>query len=396
MKTTNISLFCQLLQIIDHHRFTEIVKFYDGDKHSKGFSCQEQLVCLLFCQMAQARSLREIENGLKICEGQLFHLGLSKAPNRSTLSYANANRPWQIYEACFYALLEKCQGEMQQGKTKFRFHNQLLSFDSSTISLCLNLFDWAKFRQTKGAVKLHLLLDHDGYLPVFVKITDGKTHDVNLARGLQLPPGSIIVADRGYVDYELFQKWNQEKAFFVVRMKDNAVYGTVRQLPVLKNREVLSDSLIELTGVQTHKKYPGVLRRVVVWDEVNQCEIVLVTNNFALSASTIGKIYRERWQIELFFKAIKQNLKVKTFIGTSENALYTQIWTALISILLLKYLQYRSTASWALSNLVAVIRWNLFVHRCLWECLNNPTGIQDAGGPGDKQLELFGTASIRK
>lgn len=392
MESTSISLFCQILQIIDRQRFQKIVSDYDGDKHSKGFSCYAQFVSMLFCQLAQARSLREIENGLQICEGKLFQLGLTATPNKSTLSYVNAHRPWQIYEAAFYACLEKCQREMSQGKTHFKFHNKLLSFDSSTISLCLNLFDWAKYRQTKGAVKIHLLLDHDGYLPVFAEITNGKIHDVNMAWRLELPVGSIIVADRGYVDYALFNKWDQEGVFFVIRMKDNAAYRTVERRPKPSKKEVLSDSLIKWTGVATREKCPITLRRIVVWDKENECEIELVTNNMTLSAATIGKIYKDRWQIELFFKAIKQNLKVKTFIGTSENALRIQIWTALISILLVKYLQFRAKVSWSLSNLVAVIRWNLFVHRDLWACLDNPKGLPGGGRRNDQQLELFGTA----
>jgi hypothetical protein len=303
--------------------------------------------------------------------GKLRHLGVKKAPNKSTLSYANTNRPWQMYRDLFYQTLEVCK-MAAPGKHRFRFKNKLLSLDSSTISLCLSLFPWAKFRRTKGAVKLHLLLDHDGYLPTFAYITNGKKHDVTIARKVPLSPHSIVAMDRGYNDYRLFAYWTENQIFFVTRLKENADYTVVEDCPVPINRNIIADQLIEFNGYYAYKKCPHILRKVVVWDAEQSREIVLLTNHLHFGATTISAIYKDRWQIELFFKALKQNLKVKTFVGTSENALFIQIWTALISMLLIKYLQFKSTFGWSLSNLVAFLRWNLFTYRDLWEWIDKP------------------------
>jgi hypothetical protein len=296
---------------------------------------------MLFCQLAQAKSLREICGGLASCMGKLRHLGMKDAPNKSTLSYANAHRPWEMYRDLFYETLDSCK-KATPGKHKFRFKNKLLSLDSSTISLCLSLFPWAKFRRTKGAVKLHLLLDHDGYLPAFAHITNGKKHDVTIARKVPLAPGSIVAMDRGYNDYSLFAYWTSNRIFFVTRLKENADYTVIEEKSVPMNRNILADQLIQFTGYKARKNCPNILRRVVVWDKEENREIVLLTNHLDFGATTISAIYKDRWQIELFFKALKQNLKVKTFVGTTENALYIQIWTALIAILLIKYLQFKS------------------------------------------------------
>jgi IS4 transposase len=261
------------------------------------------------------------------------------------------------------------------GKHKFSFKNKLLSLDSSTISLCLSLFPWAKFRRTKGAVKLHLLLDHDGYFPTYACISDGGKHDVTIARKIPLAPGSIIAMDRGYNDYDLFASWTASGIYFVTRLKDNADYEVTKVLVPPKNRNIISDELIKFSGFYAKKDCPHILRKVVVWDKDNECEIVLLTNHLEFGATTISAIYKDRWQIELFFKALKQNLKVKTFVGTSENALYIQIWTALIAMLLLKFLQYKSKFGWSLSNLVALLRWNLFSYRNLWEWIDRPFDV---------------------
>jgi len=240
------------------------------------------------------------------------------------------------------------------------------------IELCASLFDWAKFRQTKGAVKLHLLLEHDGYLPVFAHITDGKTHEVNIAQTMTFPSGSIVALDRGYIDYELFWRWTQEGVFFVTRQKDNASYSVLEEKPVPKHRNILSDQIIDLDVFYSHKKYPGVLRRLEVRDEENEKVIVLLTNHMSFGSTTIAAIYKDRWQIEIFFKTIKQNLRIKTFVGTSPNALLILIWTALIAILILKYLKFRSRFMWSLSNLVAMLRYNLFTYRDLWAWIDQP------------------------
>lgn len=372
------SLFSQLLQHFPRNRFTTLVKKHAAEHHAKGFTCWTQFVSMIFCQLAHADSLREICNGLKCCLGKLKHLGIDKAPNKSTLSYANEKRPADLYEELFYETYQHFanQSSFNQRKGKFRFKNKLLSLDSSTISLCLQLFPWAKFRRAKGGVKVHVLLDHDHYMPSFVRITEAKQHDVKTARLLQLNAGSIVAMDRAYNDYELFSRWTTNGIIFVTRLKDNAVYRVVKRQQVPQNRNILFDQHIRLVGAKAEQKCPQTLRRIVVWDQDNEREIVLVTNDLSFGATTISSIYKERWEIELFFKALKQNLKVKTFVGTSENALRIQIWTALIVMLLLKWLHHLSKAKWSLSNLASMLRLNLFTYRDLIEWLHEPFSIE--------------------
>ena len=364
------SLFSQLLSVVNRHQFERRVRENGAEKGAKGFSCWSQFVAMMFCQLAQAKSLREISDGLACCEGKLKHLGLEEGPKRSTLSYANARRPWQLFESLFYDQLALAQSLAP--KKKLRFKNKLLSLDATIIDLCLSMFNWATFRQTKGAVKLHLLLDHDGYLPVYAHLSEGNVHELRVAKSLHFPKGSVVVMDRAYVDYRQFARWTKAGIFFVTRLKENANYWDFEDRPVPKNSNVLKDQLIRLNPITAGAPCREDLRLVTVWDERNQCEVRLLTNQMHFGASTIAAIYRERWQIELFFKALKQNLKIKTFVGTSANAVRIQIWTALIAILLLKILQFKSTFGWALSNLVALLRWNLFTYRNLWEWINRP------------------------
>jgi len=256
------------------------------------------------------------------------------------------------------------------------------------IDLCVKVFDWARFRRTKGAIKLHLQLDHQGYLPCWALVTEGKTHDVKAAQGLSFVPGTIVAMDRGYNDYRLFAAWTEAGVFFVTRAKQSMVYEVVEDRDVPQRGNVLADETICQTGVGAEAKCPCHLRRIVVWDETNAREIVLLTNLFHLAASTVAAIYKERWQIELFFKALKQYLKVKTFAGTSENAVKTQVWVALIAMLLLKFLQLKSSWGWSLSNLAAMLRFNLLTYRDLWAWLDAPFHVA-ALEPQERQLELF-------
>ena len=331
---------------------------------------------MLFCHMAHADSLREICGGLACCLGKLRHLGIAKAPNKSTLSYANQNRPAALFEELFWTMLQRFRnnGGLGRRKRKFRFKNKLLSLDSTTISLCLNLFPWAQFRRAKGGVKVHVLLDHDDYMPSFALITKAKRHDRTVARRFNLKPGSIVAFDRAYNDYSLFSYWTANGIFFVTRQKENAVYEVVEEREVPQRRSILTDQIIRLTGPRAEQKCPHLLRRVVVWDQENQREIVLLTNHLDFGASTIAAIYKDRWEIEIFFKTLKQHLKVKTFIGTSENALRIQIWTALVALLLLKYLHHLSRFGWSMSNLATMLRLNLFTYRDLQEWLHDPFG----------------------
>jgi hypothetical protein len=370
----NASLFSQLLQQIPRNEFASLVNKHQAERDSKGFTCWAQFTAMLFCQLAHADSLREICNGLACCLGKLVHLGIERGPSKSNLSYANAHRPAALFEDVFWTMMDRFRAQNHLGKRqhKFRFKNKLLSLDSTTISLCLSLFPWAEFRRAKGGVKAHVLLDHDDYLPSYVLISKAKMHDAKVLALLHLNPGSIVAMDRAYNDYKQFARWTQTGVYFVTRMKDNAVYSVVQTRDVPLHRHILSDEVILLTGAQAQKKCPHRLRRIVVWDAENEREIVLLTNHLGFGATTLADIYKERWQIELFFKALKQNLRVKSFVGTTENALRIQIWTALIAMLLLKWLHHLSQAGWSLSNLASLLRLNLFTYRNLRDWLDDP------------------------
>jgi Domain of unknown function (DUF4372)/Transposase DDE domain len=369
---TSCSMFSQLLKLFPRSEFEKLVKDTGAEYAAKGFTSWSQMVAMLFCQLGRAHSLREIEGGLKSCEGKLAHLGI-EAPARSSLSYANAHRPWQLFEAVFHGLYAKVSATVGGGPRKFRFKNKLVSIDSTVIDLSLSMYDWAKYQRTKGAVKLHLVLDHDGYLPCFGVVTDGTVGDVRVAQALQFDPGTIVVDDRGYNDYALFSRWCKEEVFFVTRMKTDARYEVLEQRPIFTPEgNVVADQRIRLSSEQARRDCAHELRRIeAIHPETGQT-LVFLTNLHRLSAATIAAIYKDRWQVELFFKALKQNLKIKTFVGTSANAVKTQIWTALICMLLLRYLMLRSRFGWSLSNLVALLRMNLFTHKDLHAWLNEP------------------------
>lgn len=367
-------MFSQILKLIPRLEFESLVKRTKAEYATKGFSSWSQLVSMMFCQLGRAHSLREIEGGLKSCEGKLAHLGI-EAPARSSLSYANAHRPWQLFEGVFHGLLEKVAATVGGRRRKFRFKNKLVSLDSTIIDLSLSMYDWARYRRTKGAVKLHLVLDHDGYLPCFGVVTEGKVHDVKVAQELQFAPGTIVVDDRGYNDYRLFSRWCDEGVFFVTRMKTDARYEVVQQRLFMPKGKVVNDQFVQLSGEDGRANCKHMLRRVEAVREDTGETLVFVTNLLDLSPATIAAIYKERWHIELFFKALKQNLKIKTFVGTSANAVKTQIWTALICMLLLRYMQLRSRFGWSMSNLVALLRMNLFTHRDLSAWLDEPFAV---------------------
>lgn len=368
------SLFSQLLREIPRIEFERLVQKHNAERHSKGFTSWIHMVSMLFCHTAGAESLREICNGLACCLGKLVHLGVDKKPNKSTLAYANSHRPAGMYEDLLWAVIGhfRSSGRLGPGRHRFRFKNKLFSLDSTTISLCLSLFPWASIRRAKGGVKVHVLLDHADYMPAFAVISEAKKHDVKLVNSFHLNPGSIVAMDRAYNDYRQFAVWTERGVFFVTRMKDNAVYEVVEHRRPPENRNIRSDEIIRLTGIKTAEKCPHLLRRIVVWDPDNSREIVLLTNHLEFGATTIADIYKDRWQIELFFKALKQNLRIKTFIGTTENALRIQIWTALLALVLLKWLHYLSRGTWSFSNLTSLLRLNLFTYRDLMEWITNP------------------------
>ena len=380
------SIFAQLLQLFPRVKFQEEVNKHQAERHSRGFSCWGQFVAMLFCQVGQAKSLREICNGLMAIEGKLKHLGVSSAPNKSTLAYANQHRPWELYQSVFNQLLARCQ-QQANGSKKFRFKNKLVSMDSSTIDLCASVFDWAKFKRAKGAVKVHLLLDHEGYLPCFAHITDGKSSDIAVARGLKFQAGTIVVMDRGYVDYGWWEQLTKQGVYFVTRLKKDILWDEVESRKPPQNCNVIRDQIIRIRPSAQYK-IETKFRIVTILVKEGE-ELSFLTNHVELGATTIAKIYKDRWQIEIFFKCLKQLARVKTFVGTSANALKTQIWAALIAVLILKFLQLKSKFNWSLSHLVALLRQQLFVYRDLYIWLDDPFQAPPAlAGLHDGQLQL--------
>jgi IS4 transposase len=368
------SIFSQVLKLFSRGGFEKAVKQHKAERHARGFTSWGQFIAMLFCQVGRAHSLREICGGLACCEGQLKHLGVPVAPKRSTLAYANEHRPWELYQTVFEQTLLKCQDlvRSQGGRKKFRFKNKLMSLDGSIIDLSVSMFDWAKFRRTKGAIKLHLLLDHDGYLPSFAVVTEGKTSEIKVARTLRFAPGTILAIDRGYNDYLWFRELTQEEVYFVTRMKEKAVYQVQEEVRVPQNSNVVRDQIIYFPRLAVEGEEPVLFRRVEIWDKEKEEAIVFLSNLLAFGATTIAAIYKDRWEVELFFKGLKQLCKIKTFVGTSANAVKTQVWTALIAMLVLKYLQLKSSFSWSLSTLAALLRQQLFFYRDLWVWLDDP------------------------
>jgi len=365
-----VKRFCSILNQLPpgfpRTEFQKSVRETRAEYAAKGFSSWTHFVAMLFCQLGQAQSLREIEGGLASCEGRLEHLGAT-AVSHETLWYANKHRPWKLFEKVFYQTYERCRGVVDH-RTKFRFKKRLLSIDSTHVSLCSEMFAWAKYSRQKGAVKLHFTLDHAGYLPSAMVITTGAYSELSVARRQTYAAGSILVMDRGFVHIPWFSHLNDSGVSFVTRMKKKIAYK------VLERRtapSVVSDELIRLTSKTSRKVYPECLRLVTV--ETDEGEYLqFLTNEMRLAASTISAIYKDRWQIESFFKMLKQNLRIKSFVGTSANAVWTQIWTALIAMLLLKFLQLQARFGWSFSNLVYFLRMNLFVYRDLWDWLDHP------------------------
>jgi len=371
---TNITLFSQIISKLDRRSFTKLVKEQDSDKHQKGYNSWTQLVSMLFCQFAKSQSVRDISNGLRSATGNLNHLGVDKAPSKSSISYQNKNRNWELFRAYYYQLLSSLGQQAGFKQVKFKIKSKIFLLDSTTISLCLSLFDWAKYKTAKGAVKMHTLLDFDGNLPAYVNITNGKTADNKGAYDVPLLKGSVIVADRFYNDFSLLNIWDSKGVYFVIRHKENIQYTTIKEneLPENRHQHILKDEIIELKNNVSKDKYPKNLRRVAVWDDINKQTIEIITNQMTWTANTISELYKSRWQVEIFFREIKQLLHIKSFIGTSENAVMIQIWTAMITILILKFLKQIAKYKWHLSNLVAFLRINLFVKIDLLHWLDNP------------------------
>jgi hypothetical protein len=387
----NYTLFSQIISKINRQLFKKDVAQLKTDYRNKGFNSWTHLVSMVFCHLAKSTSLRDISNGLRSATGNLNHLGIKKAPSKSSIGYQNQRRDSELFKQTYYSMLDYLGQQMSHKRIKLRIKVPVYLLDSTTISLCLSLFDWAKFRTSKGAVKMHTLLDYDGKLPVYVNITNGKVGDNKGAADLPLTAGSVIVADRYYNDFPLLSIWDSNEVNFVIRHKHNLKFTVLkeRELPLNHAQNVLIDQEIQLSNPLSKGKYPNKLRRVAIWDEKNQQTIEVITNNFKWAAQTIGDLYKARWQIELFFRDIKQLLHIKTFIGTSKNAVMIQIWTALITILMLKYLKYIAHYKWHLSNLVAFIRLNCFVKIDLIKWLDEPFKPPPQKDQNSQQRVLF-------
>jgi len=375
----------QMLQMFSRYEFQKAVMSTKSEVHARGFKSWNHFVAMLFGQLSGQDSLRGIEAGLASQPKCMHHLGITPV-SRSTLSYANEHRSHELFERVFLHMLSKCQNAAP--KHKFRFKNPVFSLDSTTIDLCLSVFDWAKFRTTKGAVKLHVKLNHSGYIPNFVSLTNGKVHDQKAARMIPFDKDDVVVLDRAYCDLEWLASLCKRGTYFVTRLKKNADYQVVERKSVKHLPHIRCDQVIEFRGFYSKKKMPYRLRKVRSHDPMTGKTIVLLTNNMKWSAATIAALYKERWQVELFFKAIKQQLQVKSFVGTSRNALLSQLWVAMIAYLLLSYLKFKSKFGWSTYTLMSILPTNLFSRRALWDWLNEPFRPSNSSPPDQGQLEM--------
>lgn len=389
----NITLFSQILQTIDRKTFNKLVRKFQTDKHNKGINTWTHFVSMLFLHFAKANSIREIVYGLKSITGNLNHLGIQgKMPSKSSLSYINRHRDWQFFRELYFALKEQLQARGYLRRKLFNdIDKKIYLLDSTLISLCINVFDWAKYRKQKGAVKLHAMLDYDGLMPSYLFMTAGAQADVKHAQYMNMPPKSVIIADRAYEDFKMLNTWDNNDIDFVLLLKKTIKYKSIEERPLPENseQEILIDEVIELVEEKTLRNYPKKLRRIALYDKKKNKVLEFITNNFNWTASTVTELYKQRWQIEIFFKELKSHLKIKSFIGTNENAMFIQIWTALISLLILKYLKKKAKYPWALSNLIAFLRMNLFVKISLELWLNKPFHPPDYFISKSEQLYLF-------
>jgi putative transposase len=366
------TILAQILKLIPRHEFETLAKEHHSGRAFRSASRWSQFSCLVMAQLTGRCSLRDIVDSASSQLHRLYHLGCSKL-SRSNLSRMNENKPHELYEALFGKLLQRSQ-KLAPGHN-FKFKNPLYSLDGTVIDLCLSIFPWADFRTTKGAIKLHVGLNHAGYLPEFVTVTEGSTHEVNIGKLMNFPKGSIVAIDRGYNDYSWYKKLTDKRIFFVTRLKKNADYRVVKRQKVNKQQGLTCDQSIEFTGSITAKKCPIQLRRVGYRDPKTGKHYVFLTNNFKLSAKTIADIYKSRWQVELFFKWIKQNLKIKSFVGTSKNAVLTQVWIALCVYLILAFIKFQSKLGKSMQQILRLLQINLFEKRDLMALLRGDSPL---------------------
>ncbi len=382
-------VFAQFLDLLPRYEFQRIVNKYKGDFRTKHFKCWNQMACMIFAHIRQEDSLRDIDIALNAHASKLYHIGVEQCP-KSTLADANERRDYRIYEEFSKSLMQRARREYAGTELAMEVDNAVYALDASTIDLTLSLFPWAKFRKTKGAVKLHAMIDLRGNIPAFLTITDGKVHDVKAAPQIPIEPEGIYVVDRAYIDFDWLRTIDQTGAFFVTRLKRSIRWTRVVSHPVDKAVGLRSDQEILLFSKKSKAKYPKRLRRISFRDETQSRTLVFLTNNFSLSAEAIAALYKARWEIELFFKWIKQNLKVKSFYGTSANAVKTQIWIAMIVYLILAILKERYYLENSLSQSLHFLEVNLFEQKPLISIFQtNPRRTYREDTTDHKQLKLF-------
>jgi hypothetical protein len=382
------TVFAQLIAYLSHNEFQKCVARYAGDRHHRSLSCWDQYLAMAFAQLTYRESLRDIEACLRSLGGKLYHMGFRSKVPRSTLADANETHDWRIFSDFAQYLIGIARPLHAQDPIGLELDHTLYALDSTTIDLCLSLFPWAKFRQHKAAVKMHTLLDLRGSIPTFVRITDGKVHDVNILDEIFPEAGAFYVMDRGYIDFERLYVFTLSAAFFAVRTKENVLLERRYSHPVDKSTGVRSDQTVILTAIESANAYPETLRRVSFYDADTDKRLKFPANNFVLPALTISQIYKSRWQVELFFKWIKQHLRIKAFFGTSENAVKTQIWIAVSVYVLVAIVRKRLGLEASLYQILQILSLTLFEKVPILQALQ-PSDSQNESGDDPNQLILF-------
>jgi hypothetical protein len=387
-------IFTQVIDFMPRHIFRQCVARYHGEHQVKSFTCRDQFLCLAFAQLTYRESLRDIEACLRAQSQKLYHMGIRGKVSKSTLADANENRDWHIYADLAYQLIAIAKELYHSDQLDIELEETVYALDSTTIDLCLSMFPWANFRKAKGAIKLHTLLDLRGNIPSFIHISDGKLHDVNVLDVLPVEPGSFYVMDRGYLDFSRLFSLSQAAAFFVIRAKKNFRFRRVYSHQVDRETGLICDQTIMLTGLETSKRYPEKLRRVKYYDKKTDRTFVFLTNNFTLPPITIAELYRCRWQVELFFKWIKQNLRIKSFYGTSENAVKTQIWIAVSVYVLVAIMKKELRLQPSLYTLLQILSVSIFERVPIFQLLTQANYETDIRVKSI-QLNLFDNCSGR-
>jgi transposase len=382
------TVFSQLMEHLPHKEFQKCAARYSGDYNFKSFSCWNQFLAMAFAQLTYRESLRDIEACLRSLQSKLYHMGFRSKVSRSTLADANELRDWRIYADFAQVLIRIARPLYAEDPLGVELDQNLYALDSTTIDLCLSLFPWARFRRHKAAVKMHTLLDLHGSIPTFIRITEGKTHDVNVLDEFIPEAGSFYVMDRGYIDFERLFRFTLCSAFFVVRSKENILLQRRYSHPVDRSSGVRSDQTVILTAIESAKVYPDALRRVTYFDLENERRLKFLTNNFSLPALTIANIYKSRWMVELFFKFIKQHLRIKSFYGTSENAVKTQIWIAVSTYVLVAIVRKRLQLEASFYQILQILSLTLFEKMPILRALE-ATDSQNELGADANQLILF-------